>query len=199
MGCTRAIATMVILAGAAAHAAPPRADTADPSPARWFAPGAFEREVQFEFALNEIPSTETLRLWHDQMCTEPHPAGTPADQRMIAMLRDAFEGLGLDTEVHEFSALLSKPIRASLHVLDPDGTTHELSIQEREVVQDADSGHPDLTFGWNAYSASGTVTAPVVYVNYGTKQDFEQLDELGISCRNAIVLARYGGNFRGYK
>jgi N-acetylated-alpha-linked acidic dipeptidase len=192
-------ASIITLTGPAAHAQTPETDTTAPAPTRWFAPGNFDRQLQFEFALNEIPSTETLRLWHDQMCMEPHPAGTPADQRMIAMLRDAFESLGLETEVHEFSALLSMPVNASLHVIDADGTKLPLSIQEREVVQDADSGHPDLSIGWNAYSGSGTVTAPVVYVNYGTMKDFEQLDALGISCRDAIVLARYGGNFRGHK
>ncbi|MDR6194477.1 N-acetylated-alpha-linked acidic dipeptidase [Siphonobacter sp. BAB-5404] len=53
--------------------------------------------------------------------------------------------------------------------------------------------------GWNAYSGSGDVTAEVVYANYGRKEDFEKLKDLGISVKGKIVLARYGGNFRGYK
>jgi N-acetylated-alpha-linked acidic dipeptidase len=43
------------------------------------------------------------------------------------------------------------------------------------------------------------VTAEVVYVNYGRKEDFEQLRQLGISLRGKIAVARYGGNYRGYK
>ncbi|MGA0942540.1 MAG: M28 family peptidase, partial [Flavobacteriaceae bacterium] len=46
---------------------------------------------------------------------------------------------------------------------------------------------------------SGDVTAEVVYVNYGTREDFEKLKDLGISLEGKIALARYGGNFRGYK
>jgi N-acetylated-alpha-linked acidic dipeptidase len=43
------------------------------------------------------------------------------------------------------------------------------------------------------------VEGRVVYANYGTRQDFAKLKELGIDCTGAIVLARYGGNYRGFK
>ena len=45
---------------------------------------------------------------------------------------------------------------------------------------------------YNAYSIDGDVTAPLVYVNYGMPEDYEQLDRLGISVKGAIVIARYG-------
>ncbi|MEM7229745.1 MAG: M28 family peptidase [Planctomycetota bacterium] len=172
------------------------ANEIEPSP--WFAPDRWERQLEYEAGLNTVPSPETLRLWHDQMCSEPHPAGTAADRRMIAYLQESFINLGLDTDVHEFEALLSRPISASLAIVDGD-TREALAITERAVVQDADSGHPDLDFGWNAYAATGSVTAPVVYVNYGSWLDFKKLDALGVSCEGKIVLARYGRNFRGYK
>jgi N-acetylated-alpha-linked acidic dipeptidase len=43
------------------------------------------------------------------------------------------------------------------------------------------------------------VTAPLVYVNYGIREDYEELDRLGISVKGAIVIARYGGAWRGIK
>ena len=52
---------------------------------------------------------------------------------------------------------------------------------------------------YNAYSIDGDVTAPLVYVNYGRPEDYEQLDRLGISVRGAIVIARYGQSWRGIK
>ena len=52
---------------------------------------------------------------------------------------------------------------------------------------------------YNAYSADGDVTAPLVYVNYGNREDYEELDRLGISVKGAIVIARYGGGWRGIK
>ena len=39
----------------------------------------------------------------------------------------------------------------------------------------------------------------VVYVNYGTPADYEQLQRMGVSVSGAIVLARYGESWRGIK
>ncbi len=39
----------------------------------------------------------------------------------------------------------------------------------------------------------------LVYVNYGVPQDYEQLEELGIDVKGKIVIARYGGSWRGIK
>src|SRR5206468_3532 len=50
-----------------------------------------------------------------------------------------------------------------------------------------------------AYQGDGDVTAPVVYVNYGMPDDYDALAERGIDVRGKIVLARYGGGWRGLK
>jgi N-acetylated-alpha-linked acidic dipeptidase len=52
---------------------------------------------------------------------------------------------------------------------------------------------------YHAYSIDGEATAPLVYVNYGIPADYEQLARLGISVNGAIVIARYGGSWRGIK
>jgi N-acetylated-alpha-linked acidic dipeptidase len=52
---------------------------------------------------------------------------------------------------------------------------------------------------YNAYSIDGDVTAPLVYVNQGVRADYEQLDRMGVSVKGAIVIARYGGAWRGIK
>src|SRR5437868_6362883 len=52
---------------------------------------------------------------------------------------------------------------------------------------------------YNAYSIDGDVTAPLVYVNFGVPDDYEMLDRLGVSVKGAIVIARYGGSWRGIK
>ena len=43
------------------------------------------------------------------------------------------------------------------------------------------------------------MTARLIYVNYGNREDYEQLDRMGISVKGAIVIARYGENWRGIK
>jgi hypothetical protein len=74
-----------------------------------------------------------------------------------------------------------------------------LTLREENLVEDPATAHPDLAWGWNAYSASGDVTAPVVYANHATREDFALLQAMGVQVQGGIVLARYGRNFRGDK
>ncbi|HTP78851.1 MAG TPA: transferrin receptor-like dimerization domain-containing protein, partial [Bacteroidota bacterium] len=52
---------------------------------------------------------------------------------------------------------------------------------------------------YNAYSIDGDVTAEVVYVNYGVPKDYEELEQRGVDVKGKIVIARYGGSWRGIK
>lgn len=170
--------------------------------------GAPERLVR---AANAVPTPEALAFWHDLLGSEPHSAGTPGDERVISRIRDAMVDMGLCTTVEEFWAPLPQPQDALLEIVgaevesDPIGEPGArrgvipLSIVERNLLEDPASQHPGLTFGWNAFSGSADVTAEVVYANYATKADFELLRAKGVDVKGRIVLARYGGNFRGYK
>ncbi|MEM9380323.1 MAG: M28 family peptidase [Planctomycetota bacterium] len=142
---------------------------------------------------------EALARWHDLVASVPHPAGSPGDALVIERLAGAFESLGLDVEVHEFVAFLSRSIDAGLWLVSPAEV--ELPLREGVLPGSKWSASADdaLRLGWNAYSGSADVTGEVVYANYGRREDFRTLAELGVDCRGKIVLARYGGNFRGYK
>src|SRR5207245_77116 len=73
-------------------------------------------------------------------------------------------------------------------------------LQEPAVPGDPTSGQQSEQLPtYNAYSADGDVTGPLVYVNYGVPADYEQLERLGVSVKGAIVIARYGGSWRGIK
>lgn len=51
---------------------------------------------------------------------------------------------------------------------------------------------------FHAYAKSGTVAAPVCYVNYGRVEDYLTLKEKnGVNVSGTIVLARYGKIYRG--
>lgn len=144
------------------------------------------------------PDAATLRRYHELLAAEPHMAGTDGDARTIERLRSTFAAMGIaDVQVHEFWPLLAHPIAAELEIVAPDRMS--LDLRERVLRQDPASADPNVVLPFNAYSGSGEVTAGVVYANYATKADFERLAALGVDCRGKIVLARYGGNFRGYK
>jgi len=72
-------------------------------------------------------------------------------------------------------------------------------LQEPAVKEDKSSSDPNQVPTYNAYSGSGDVTAPVVFVNYGIPADYEVLKKLGVDVKGKIVIARYGGSWRGTK
>lgn len=152
-------------------------------------------------ALIAGPDPEKLAHYHEVTASEPHDAGTPGDARMIENLANWFESFGLEVEKHELFLYLSTPVSASVSIL-PDGETMdpiELPIREEPVEGDVYSAQDDLRPGWNAYAGSGVVEGEIVYANYGRLEDFEQLESLGVETKGKIILARYGGNYRGYK
>lgn len=158
-------------------------------------------QPSFVARLNEIPTPERLRAWHDLVASEPHIAGTEGDARQIDRLAGAFAEMGYGVEVHEIWPLLSYPVSAEVEVLHPSIGAGEglLPLQEMPLPGDAYSADAGLTIGFNAYSGSGEAIGEVVYANFGRKEDFEKLAEMGVDCTGKIVLARYGGNYRGYK
>lgn len=52
---------------------------------------------------------------------------------------------------------------------------------------------------FHGYSPSGEASGPLVYVNYGTFEDFEYLKSKGVQLNGSIAIARYGSIFRGLK
>lgn len=169
-------------------------------------PGATKAQQEamaaFEQSLNEIPSPALLREWHDKISSRPHTAGTPGDVADRDMLEREFRAMGYAVERHEFWAYLPSPVSASVKVMTGGGDDEqviELSLRESVLDEDPSTAHPELSDAWNAYSGSGVAEGAVVYVNYGRKQDFEKLASMGVDLTGKIALARYGGNYRGFK
>ena len=170
---------------------------------------------------SRLPDAKSLGELHAQLASEPHVAGSAGDARTIERLAALFRAMGVDAngapladfevEVQEFFPLLARPVRAKLEIVAPaellpqaasaEGRRGVLSlgVTEPNLAIDPATAHPDLDIAWNAWSGSGVAEANVVYVNYGRREDFARLSELGVDPKGKIALARYGGNFRGYK
>lgn len=184
---------------------------ADPTPfsLACFHPDRRTSQLAYESALNVGVDPAQLRAHHEMLGDEPHIAGTEGDLKVIKELEDYFRGLGLQVETQWLKVYLSRPISAELSIVeapaagDAKAITAEspmlLGTTEPPVDGDPYSRDSRLTLAWNAYSGSGDVTAEVVYANFGTIDDFKTLADAGVSVKDKIVLARYGGNFRGYK
>ena len=164
---------------------------------RWDRPARRTEVARIEKEMLGAIDPARLRAFHDMVSSEPHVASTPGDDRVAHKLADAMRKMGLDVKMQELWLYMPLPVSAQLELVSPVQRT--LAIKEAPIPEDPYSSNPDLMIGWNAYSGSGEATAPVVYANYGRMEDFHRLKDLGVDVAGKIVIARYGGNFRGYK
>ncbi|WP_240905151.1 M28 family peptidase [Flagellimonas oceani] len=136
---------------------------------------------------------------HLQKLTEkPHVAGTPANDKVADYIFQVMADAGMEVDRYPYDIYMSTEGGSSVVELV---TPIRLPLNQQEYILEEDpfSSDPSLDKGWNAYSGSGDVTAEVVYANYGTKEDFEKVEEMGVDVKGKIVIARYGKNFRGFK
>ena len=166
-------------------------------PLSGFAPGRVAAQRAYEAGLRDAVDPERLAAWHEMTSSRPHVAGSPGDAALVAALAGAMAEMGLAVEKQELWLYLPHFVAAEVEVVAPQRVV--LDLQEDALPEDPYSAHSELLPGWNAYSGSGEATAGVVYANRGTKEDFARLAELGVEVAGKIVVARYGGNFRGYK
>ncbi len=128
---------------------------------------------------------------------EPHRAGTDTGMRLARWLAQQLRSYGWLVTLDSYQVFLSEPRAINLHIVGPDPV--DLDLRERGDRRDKDALATTVDIPFNAYSASGTGTAQVVYVNYGTREDFARLRALGIDPTGKALLIRYGRVFRGVK
>ncbi|KAK8991444.1 hypothetical protein V6N11_062457 [Hibiscus sabdariffa] len=73
---------------------------------------------------------------------------------------------------------------------------HAVSYEVLLTYPDSHVAH-EVVPTFHTYAKSGSVTGPVVYVNYGRVEDYETLKEIGVNVTGTVVLTRYGKISRG--
>ena len=154
-----------------------------------------ERDAEAKYAAQL--STDSISQFHRVITKRPHIAGSPASMAVAETIRQGLEKAGLQTEVHEFQVYLSTPRSISAELVEPEKET--LNVREPANPLDPDSANPELVPAFVAYSASGEVRAPVVYVNYGLPADYAKIEAAGVDVRGKIVMARYARSHRAVK
>src|SRR5271156_4341024 len=162
-----------------------------------FAPARVAAERQLEEQFRAIPDPAHAEKNLRRLTSEPHMAGTEASHRVAEWLRDQYRSFGFDAEIVTYSAWLPQPREVSLELTKPE--SKKLATQEQPVDADKDTFDKRIIPAFNVYSPSGEATAPVVYVNYGTQDDYRTLESAGVRVDGKIVLARYGRGYRGVK
>jgi N-acetylated-alpha-linked acidic dipeptidase len=138
------------------------------------------------------------RAWMKRLSARPHHVGSPYDKDNAEYMAGLFRSWGFQTEIERFKVLFPTPKTRLLEMVSP--TRFTASLAEPPIPEDSTSGQTaEQLPTYNAYSIDGDVTGDLVYVNYGVPKDYEELDRRGIDVKGKIVLARYGGSWRGIK
>jgi N-acetylated-alpha-linked acidic dipeptidase len=154
-------------------------------------------ERDWEQKFQALPQPANLREYMQAIASEPHHAGSPGSRKVADYILGKFTSWGLNATIEQSEALIPFPVDRVLELVSPDRYT--ASLREPAVAVDPDSSDPGGLPTFNAYAADGDVTADLVYVNYGTPEDYEGLAKLNVDVKGKIVLARYGRSWRGIK
>ena len=158
---------------------------------------ASEQQKALEGRVIARPSADSARVYSRFLSSEVHVAGTPAQARTRDYVIAAMKSWGLETEVRTYDVWMPHTTNLQAWRVAPD--TLMLHLAEGPVAEDSTSWSVHEAVIANGYSGTGSVTAPVVYVNYGLIEDYAQLDSMGVSVKGKIAVARYGRSYRGIK
>ncbi|KAH8812988.1 hypothetical protein F5884DRAFT_320104 [Xylogone sp. PMI_703] len=183
-------------------------------PHRAHRPGSGLTFEELQALLIETPSESKAEEWSWYYTSGPHLAGKNYSQ--VLWTQEKWEEFGVPSTVAAYDIYINYPLGHRLALYeksksDSDSASplnepvdswkvkFEASLEEDVLEEDPTSSLPNRVPTFHGYSASGNVTAPFVYVNYGTYQDFEDLIAANVSLKGKIAIARYGGIFRGLK
>jgi N-acetylated-alpha-linked acidic dipeptidase len=152
----------------------------------------------WESRFRAIPEAATIGEYMKRLSARPHHVGSAYDKDNADWMLARFKEWGWDAQLESFTVLFPTPKERVVELVAP--TQFKALLEEPAIAIDPTSNQKTEQLPpFNAYSIDGDVTAPLVYVNYGRPQDYEDLDRRGISVRGAIVIARYGASWRGIK
>src|SRR6266404_1566143 len=157
-------------------------------------------ERQLEETFQAIPSPDKAREWHRTFTAEPHPAASERNNQLAEFVAGEWRKQGWeDVVLRRYDVLHSRPRSVSLEMIAP--VAYTAGLREDPYDADRDTKNPAVSGSYFGFSASGDVTAEVVYAHSGNPEDYELLRKNGISVKGKIVLVRYSNpySYRGFK
>ena len=153
-----------------------------------------EWEKKFDAEVKEKTQDEWMRF----ITSRPHHLGSPQGKINAEYIAGLFRSWGYETAIETYYVLFPTPKKRVLALLG--AKPYKAKLQELTLPQDRTSGQKNEQLPtYNAYSADGDVTAPLVFVNRGLPADYEELKKMGVDVKGKIVIAKYGGSWRGLK
>jgi N-acetylated-alpha-linked acidic dipeptidase len=151
-----------------------------------------------ELALDGRISRDEMREWMRRLTARPHHLGSEWGRANAEWMRDLLSGWGYDARLETFRVLFPTPRERRLELVAP--TRFRARLTEPALAADATSAQATEQLPtYNAYSVDGDVEGELVYVNYGLPTDYDELTQRGVDVAGKVVIARYGGSWRGIK
>ena len=163
-----------------------------------FSADGSEAQQALEQQFDSHIDASDLEAWMRELTSKAQHVGSPGALENAEYVRDLFESWGFDAEIEVFHVLFPTPKERHVELLSPGSYT---AVLEEPFIEGDESSRnrENMLPPFNAYSADGDVTGELVYVNQGIPADYEELAKRGISVEGKIVIARYGGSWRGIK
>ena len=168
------------------------------TPLEGYTENGAQTERQWEGKFRSLPSPQNQKEYMRRLSARPHHVGSPYDKDNAEWILAKFKEWGLDAHIESFDVLFPTPKEVKLEMIEPRKFVAKLAEPPLAVDPTSSQTNEQLP-AYNAYSADGDVTAPLVYVNYGMPDDYEELARYGVSVKGAVVIARYGHGWRGVK
>jgi N-acetylated-alpha-linked acidic dipeptidase len=198
MPTVRRVLGLLLSATLALAPARPAAAASEGAPLFGFDAAGAESERALESSFDASIDPADQRAWMKRITARPHHVGSPYGKENAEFLASLFRSFGFETHVETFTVLFPVPKTRLLERVAPAPFTASLAEPALAADATSDQSKEQLPV-YNAYSIDGDVTAEVVYVNTGVPKDYEELASRGIDVKGKIVLARYGGSWRGIK
>ena len=155
-------------------------------------------QINWEKQFNAQLDTSDLDTWMKFLSSHPHNVGTIKDKANAEYIAGLFKQWGYQTEIESYYVLYPTP---KFRLLELTGNKpFKAKLLEPPIAGDPTTNQQSEQLpSYNAYSADGNVTADLVFVNRGLPADYDELERMGIDVKGKIVIAKYGGSWRGIK
>jgi N-acetylated-alpha-linked acidic dipeptidase len=155
-------------------------------------------QIKWERTFDSLVSAKNQDEWMRFLSSRPHHVGSPQGKANAEFMAKLFRQWGYQVEIEVYHVLFPTPKTRSLELM---GTKpYKAKLEEPAIKEDKTSAQKaEQIATYNVYSADGDVTGELVFVNWGIPADYEELERMGIDVKGKIVIARYGGSWRGIK
>ncbi|KQX23226.1 MULTISPECIES: transferrin receptor-like dimerization domain-containing protein [unclassified Sphingomonas] len=159
------------------------------------APASTEaREQWFRSEISSQRIDDYVRALTARPTTPGGPFSIIAAQKTLEL----FRSWGWDARIETHRILFPRPIERRVELLG--ATPFVAKLDEPAIPGDPYSAQKsEIVPPFFIYGPDGDVTAPLVYVNFGLRADYEQLAVMGVDVKGKIVIVRAGGMWRGGK